>query len=122
MRSRRRLYALLAAGLAASLAAFEVIRLGVAAGASPGYTLQSSIVGGSVFAIVLGVAALGLALRKPFGWVVGALAAVEATAHGIVVRAGGGWVGVGYMLGGLVLLGLLVMCLPAFRRDAFAHA
>jgi hypothetical protein len=121
MRTSPRINALLAAGLAGSLAAFELIRLGLSRGVTPGYTLGSSLVSGLLFALVLAAAAIGLVLQKPFGWTCGVFGVLAATGYGIAVRAGGSWVGAGYMLAGVVLFALLVKCLPAFRSEDLVH-
>ena len=116
-----RSYILLAAAVAAGLGAFELLRLVVNDGRTAGHTLVSSLIGGLAFVALNAVTAVGLALQRRFGWGVGVAAAVISFAHGVVVRAGGSWAGVAYMVGGAVMLACLAKALAPFRSEG-VHA
>ena len=121
MRSDPRLLDFSAAGLSAGLALFELIRLIASRGASPGYTVLSSLIGGGLFIGVLALAAVGLVLHRQVGWSAGVGGVLAATGHGIVVRAGGSWAGALYIFAGLALFVLLVKDLRTYRSPLVAR-
>ena len=116
-----RKFGLLGAGVAAVLAVSELVRAMVLRHALVGWSPGTSFLGTLVFVSVLGVAAVGLALHKTFGWGVGVLGSLVALAFGVMVTAGGGgrthamWGGL-YLLGALVLIGCLAKSLAYYRR------
>jgi hypothetical protein len=112
-----RIYDFAAAGLAASLSGFELIRMVASHGTSAGHTVLSVVVGGVVFCSVLLIAAVGLALHRRFGWIAGVLAIIAAMSHGIIVRSGGNRVGVLYILGGAAMMALIIKSTHWYRTD-----
>lgn len=117
MRADPRLWDFTAAGLSAGLAVFELIRLVASGGASPGLAVGTSVVEGSLFIGVLLLAAVGLVLHRALGWIAGIWGVIAATGHGIVIRAGGTWVGALYMIAGLALLALLIKDFRWYRTE-----
>jgi hypothetical protein len=112
-----RVYDFAAAGLAAGLSGFEVIRMIVSRGTTQGHTMLSAVIGGVTFSAVLLLAAIGLALHRRFGWISGVLAVIAALSHGIVIRSGGNRIGVLYMLAGLVMMGLIIKSTHWYRTE-----
>jgi hypothetical protein len=117
MRSTPRNYDFAASGLAAILSAVELIRLILAHGVSRGLTTLTTVTEGIIFSAVLAATAIGMALHRQIGWMVGVLAVLIGAAHGVILRAAGNGIGIVYMIASLVLLGLLIRSLHWYRGE-----
>lgn len=117
MRNEPRSYNRLAAIVAGGLALFQLVRLLMAGGVTQGHSKLSTLVGGLLVALLLGVAAVGLALHRRFGWLFGVVGMVVAAAHGIVIRVGGSAVGIAFLIGAAVLFPLIVKSLRFYRTE-----
>lgn len=113
-----RTYGLAAAGAGAAAAAFELIRVLANGGAALGQNALSSFIQAFSFSIVLGVAAVGLAAHRAFGWIAGIGGAVVALSYGVFLRAAGNLIGIPYMFLGILLFALLVKSMPYYRTVA----
>jgi hypothetical protein len=113
-----RVYDLSAAGLAAALSAFELIRLLVSRGFTAGYTRLATVVMGSVFCSILLIAAIYLALHRGSAWLWGVWAFIAALSYGSVVRAGGARVGIVYMIASFAIFALLAKNLHWYTSEA----
>jgi hypothetical protein len=122
MRSTPRIYDFAAAGLAAILSAVEVTRLILSRGVTEGHTMLSTLIGGIAFCAVLVAAAVGLALHRRIGWICGAIGALAAAAHGIIVRAGGNRIGAVYLLVSFLMLGLIIKSMHWYRTESTAQS
>jgi hypothetical protein len=118
MKSNLRSYGLVAAGAAAVASAFELIRVIINGGVALGQNALSSFIEAFSFSIVLGIAAVGLAAHRHFGWIAGIGGAVVALSYGIVLRAAGNLIGIAYMFLGIALFALLVKSLPYYRTES----
>jgi hypothetical protein len=108
---------LAAAGVTAIAAAFELVRVIVTGGAGRGQTAAGVLSEAIVFALVLGLAAVGLALHRQIGWIAGVGAIVVALSYGVVLRAAGDPIGIAYMVLAIVLFPLIVKSLPYYRTE-----
>jgi hypothetical protein len=106
MRDAPRRYDFAAAALAGGLALFEIVRLVLARGVTQGHTILSTVIGGVAFSGILALAAVALVGHRRVGRLFAILGAIAAAAHGIIVRAGGGRIGILYILASVVLFGL----------------
>jgi len=118
MRLSGRFYDLSAAALAAVLSGLELGRLVVYGGATKGFLPGAAVVMGVMFCVVLVVAALGLALHWRIGWLFGVFGFVAALSYGSILRAGGNWIGVAYMLASFGLLASLIKDLATYTAGA----
>ena len=109
---------LVAAGLSAAQAGFELIRIVIVGAAVPGYTTGTSIVASVLFIAALVAAAVGLAVRWSWGWGAGLFGGVTAMAYGLMLLAVGQKIGAAYLVVGVGVLFLLGKSLPAYRTVA----
>jgi hypothetical protein len=114
MRATPRLYDLTSAALAAALSGFELIRLAVAGHAQQPNTVLAGLIGAIGFCAVLAIAAVGLALHRPSGWVAGVFGVIAAASYGIFLRAGGYTIGALYILLAPVLMALIIKDLHGY--------
>jgi hypothetical protein len=108
MQSGSRLYDWIAAAIAAVLSLVELVRIFVFRGGTPGHTTFSTFLGGIIFAVVLALAAVGLAAHRRLGWLLGVFGFLVAVAHGVITRVGGNPAGFLYLAGAAALFALLV--------------
>jgi hypothetical protein len=114
-------YGLVAGGAAAAAVGFELVRLLVVRAPIHGFSPLFQAIVSTVFIGTLGVAAVGLALQKTFGWIDGVFAMLVALAYGFLIPTTGPHWGVLYIAVGVTIFLGLVKSMPAFRHEP-SHA
>lgn len=112
-----RTYGLAAAAASAIASVFELVRVIATGGVAHGETQLSAFLLGISFSVVLGIAALGLAMHRQLGWIAGVWGIIVALSYGVVLRAAGNVIGIAYMALSFVLFPLLVKSLPWYRSE-----
>src|SRR4051812_36206515 len=110
-----RTFGLIAAAMTAATSTFELIRVLANHGAAHGIAPAWSYTGALLYATVMAIAAVGLAIHRQLGWVAGSVGVITALTYGVVLRAGGNWVGVLYMGVAAAIFPLLVKSMPYYR-------
>lgn len=104
-----------AAGLSGAMGIVELVRVIVTRGETPGFLAPMMTTSVIVIALLL-TSAVGLALHRSMGWLVGMLALLVSMGYGVMVLAGGSKIGAVYLFGGLAMFYCLGKSLPAYRR------
>jgi hypothetical protein len=112
-----RTYGLAAAAVCALASGFELIRVIANRGLERGVATPYSFVLAVIFSVILGVAALGLAMHRQLGYVAAVLAFVAAMSYGSVMRSAGNMVGIAYIFVAAALFPLIVKSLPYYREE-----
>jgi hypothetical protein len=115
---RARRLGMVAAGTSAAQAGFELIWAVTSGARLPGYTFGATIVASVAFIALLAAAAVGLALRRSWGWGAGVFGGVASMTHGVMLLTVGNKLGAVYLVLGVAVLFLLGKSLPAYRTVA----
>lgn len=117
MRERSEKLGLVAAALCAAQAGFELVRVILTRGELQGWGRAIPLVSSGIFIVVLALAAVGLATRRPWGYVFAVFGMLVSLGYGaILVTPNGPNIGIAYMIGGLALLYCIGRSIPAYRR------
>lgn len=117
LRTHPRFYDLCAAAVAGALAVTEVVRLVATRGVTAAFTLPATLITSVPFVAFLALAAVGLVLHRGNGWLFGTFGVVAAMYEGVTLLVARSAVGAVYLLGSVLLLGLLIKDLQFYREQ-----